>query len=205
MKIVAASTLTLLLLFAMSSGVQAQFRMDTSRVNQVAKTDTSASDTGKWHMKKSPTLALVLSAVIPGAGQVYCDQWWKVPIIYAGFGTMLYAALLQNSRFIYISDSVVNQTNRGDLSDAARYASAREFYRDDRDKYYIYSALFYIANLIDAVISAHLYDFDVSDEPTQGSTQPAATPPPTSAPSKFAKSLFDPGDQHLKLNFHYHF
>ena len=156
-------------------------------------------------MKKSPTLALVLSAVIPGAGQVYCDQWWKVPIIYAGFGTMLYAALLQNSRFIYISDSVVNQTNRGDLSDAARYASAREFYRDDRDKYYIYSALFYIANLIDAVISAHLYDFDVSDEPTQGSTQPAATPPPTSAPSKFAKSLFDPGDQHLKLNFHYHF
>ncbi|MDP4220294.1 MAG: DUF5683 domain-containing protein, partial [Bacteroidota bacterium] len=39
----------------------------------------------------------------------------------------------------------------------------REFYRDDRDKFYIYAALVYIANLLDAYISAHLFDFDVSD------------------------------------------
>lgn len=117
-------------------------------------------------MQKSPWVALGLSAVLPGAGQIYLGQWYKVPFIVGGIGACLTAALIQNDRYLYTADSVRNQQARGDVATSLRYAKAREFYRDDRDKFYIYAAIVYIANLIDAYIAAHLYDFDVSDPGT---------------------------------------
>lgn len=117
-------------------------------------------------MHKDPWLALGLSAILPGAGQVYNEQIWKTPIIFAAFGGCIYAALLQDHRLNYTQDSINNQICRGDYALADRYTSVRDFYRDDRDKFYIYAGLVYIANLLDAYISAHLFDFDVSDTKT---------------------------------------
>lgn len=117
----------------------------------------------RYTMTKQPFLALGLSAALPGAGQIYNEQWWKVPLIAAGFGGCIYAGILQNGRMIDAQDSINIITERGDLALASRYRTVRDFYRDDRDKWYIYAGLVYLANLIDAYISAHLYDFDVSD------------------------------------------
>lgn len=117
-------------------------------------------------MKKDPLLALGLSAALPGAGQVYNGQWWKTPVIFGAFGACIYAALLQDTRLSHTQDSISNQISRGEFDLAARYTSVRDFYRDDRDKFYIYAGLVYIANLLDAYISAHLFDFDVSDTKT---------------------------------------
>jgi hypothetical protein len=143
----------IIIILVLSSLSRAQFR----------DTVTVAADTGKFHMQKSPWIALGLSAILPGAGQVYVGQWYKVPFIVGGIGACLTGAFIQNNRYLYTSDSVHNQLARGDTMTSLRYAHAREFYRDDRDKFYIYAAIFYIANLIDAYIAAHLYDFDVSD------------------------------------------
>lgn len=117
-------------------------------------------------MHKDPFLALGLSAALPGAGQVYNEQIWKAPIIFAAFGGCIYGALLQNHRMQYTQDSIDNQICRGEYALADKYTSVRDFYRDDRDKFYIYAGLVYIANLLDAYISAHLFDFDVSDTKT---------------------------------------
>ena len=117
-------------------------------------------------MQKSPWVALGLSAVLPGAGQVYLGQWYKVPFILGGIGACLGAALYQNDQYLAMADSVRNQAARGETETSSRYARAREVYRDDRDKFYIYASIIYIANLIDAYIAAHLYDFDVSDPGT---------------------------------------
>ena len=40
----------------------------------------------------------------------------------------------------------------------------REFYRDQRDNFIIYSVILYVVNLIDAYVDAQLYDFDVSEK-----------------------------------------
>jgi hypothetical protein len=120
-------------------------------------------DTAGFKMTRDPWLAFGLSAVIPGAGQVYLGQWYKAPFIVAGVGGCIVAALVQNNRYHYIADSVTNQLARGDNYNASRYTSVREFYRDDRDRWYIYAGLVYVANLLDAYIAANLYDFDVSD------------------------------------------
>ena len=137
-----------------------------------AMRDTSvvSTDTGAFHMAKSPLKAVLLSAILPGAGQVYLGQAWKLPIIYglvAGFGWGVY---IQNSRYHAMIDSVNIQTAMETGPDSTRaynlahaYANSREFYRNDRDKWWIYLGLTYIADILDAYVSANLYDFDVSN------------------------------------------
>lgn len=130
-------------------------------------------DTGAFHMTKSPTTAVVLSALLPGAGQVYLAQTWKVPIIWALGGSFLYGALVQNGRYHEWADSTAAAEARGDAYYTVIYSNRREFYRDDRDKWWIYLGLTYIANILDAYIAAHLYDFDVSNP---GSSEKTISP-----------------------------
>jgi hypothetical protein len=44
-------------------------------------TKKQSSTTKKFRMKKSPTVAVLLSAVLPGAGQFYNQSYWKIPIL----------------------------------------------------------------------------------------------------------------------------
>ncbi|MFI5202280.1 MAG: DUF5683 domain-containing protein [Candidatus Kapaibacterium sp.] len=144
-----------------------------------------------FHMTKSPLEAVLLSAALPGAGQVYLHQAWKVPIIYALAGGFFYAALLQNSRYFAAIDSVNNRFARHTSVDtfyALAWGNSREFYRNDRDKWWIYLGLAYIANILDAYVSANLYDFDVST--------------PGSSP---IESYYDPIDRRVEVSYTLHF
>ena len=149
------------------ASANAQFRDTTKEAKVIV-------DTGHFHMHKSPTLAIILSAVLPGAGQIYTGGWYKAPFIIGGIVGCFVVASIQNTRYHIDIDSVNNQLARGDTYNANRYTNQREFYRDDRDKFYIYAALVYIANLLDAYISAHLFDFDVSDPNTASLEAPRA-------------------------------
>src|ERR1035437_3536160 len=68
----------------------------------------AAPDTGEFHMTKSPLEAVLLSVVIPGAGQVYLEQTWKLPFIYGLIGGFFYGALIQNTRYLYTQDTINN-------------------------------------------------------------------------------------------------
>ena len=129
----------------------------------------TVTDTGGFHMTKSPLTAVLLSAVLPGAGQAYLDQYWKVPIIWGVIGGFFYGEQIQNLRYHQAQHSVdtanADTTNGGATGSffAHAWENAREFYRDDRDKWWIYLGITYIATILDAYIASHLYDFDVSD------------------------------------------
>src|SRR5438046_7313271 len=85
----------------------AQFR-DSSKTSNVS------SDTSHFVMQRSPWLALGLSAVLPGAGQIYTGGWYKAPFIVGGIIGCLYGAYIQNGRYLVYIDSVNNQNARGD-------------------------------------------------------------------------------------------
>ncbi|MEI8133534.1 MAG: DUF5683 domain-containing protein [bacterium] len=144
----------LLFSFFVANSSVAQFRDSSKKKN---------ADTSHFQMQRSPTVALVLSGIVPGAGQIYTGGWYKAPFLLGAIVGCFYAASVQNGRYQADVDSVKNQTARGDTFRASLYTNQREFYHDDRDKWYIYAGLFYMANLIDAYISAHLFDFDVSE------------------------------------------
>jgi hypothetical protein len=116
-----------------------------------------------FRMRKNPWVAVGLSAVLPGAGQYYNKSYWKIPVIAAFGGYFGYIIVKNNNDFIDFRDryaaSQTAQNPEGDLTLKAQ----REFYRDERDRFYLYGALLYLINLIDAYVDAHLYDFDVSE------------------------------------------
>ena len=47
----------------------------------------------------SPHRATIYSMVLPGLGQIYNRQWWKVPILYGGLGTSVYFITVNNGYF----------------------------------------------------------------------------------------------------------
>jgi hypothetical protein len=123
----------------------------------------------------NPKLAMKRSLMVPGWGQVYNKQIWKVPIIYAGLGitasVFTYNLKTYNDvRFAY-NARVTNNT--ADIAKIKPYlaplnvnqlASNRRVFRQQID----YSVLFFIAfwglNVADAIVFGHLKDFDVSDD-----------------------------------------
>jgi hypothetical protein len=115
-----------------------------------AMRDTSAvsADTGAFHMAKSPLKAVLLSAILPGAGQVYLGQTWKLPIIYGLVGGFAYGVIIQNARYHWAIDSVNSEMAKAYGPDSSQayqrsqaFAATREFYRNDRDKWWLTSSM----------------------------------------------------------------
>ncbi len=120
----------------------------------------------------SPHKAVIYSAIVPGLGQVYNKKYWKVPIIYAAGGTLVYFIKTNNTeyqRFRKAYDAVVaNDPNNPDEFNG-RYskdvlANARDYYRKYRDLSVIGIAGLYFLNIIDAMVDAYFFNFDVSDD-----------------------------------------
>lgn len=140
-----------------------------------AEAQTTAPDTTQKSIViketgHSPKRAVRLSAILPGAGQVYNDKIWKVPIIYAGFATLGYSIHFSHKNFKEFNTPLVNRLN-GDSSDVYldvytndNLRQLKNFYQRNRDLSIIGTVVLYTLNIVDAYVDAHLYEFDVSDD-----------------------------------------
>jgi hypothetical protein len=108
---------------------------------------------------KSTGLAMLLSAVLPGAGQVYNEAYWKAPLV-LGLGVYFAAEFIRNNR--YADDyRQLYLASPGDPN-AATYKRLREDYKNLRDANAWYFVILYVLNIVDAYVDASLYGFDVS-------------------------------------------
>ena len=146
------------------------FLFSVSALSQSAdtiKADTSLSDSG-FVMQKSPMGAMLRSAVLPGFGQFYNESYWKIPVIWGVSAWFLYLWNDRNDLYVYYKDQYNISLNETSNSSSSFYKARRDFYRDDRDLFAIYLGLTYFLNLIDglniidAVVDAHLFDFDIN-------------------------------------------
>ena len=117
-----------------------------------------------------PTKAALLSAAIPGLGQAYNKKYWKIPIVWAGLGTFAYFIKWNDERYQYYRRQLIYEVE-GDLDypnetelDQATLTSARDTYRRSRDQLAIYGILFYLIQIVDANVDAHLIEFDVNQD-----------------------------------------
>ncbi len=121
----------------------------------------------------SPTKATLMSACLPGLGQIYNRKYWKVPVIYAGFGILSYFIYFNTDQYLdykcaYIEKSYGNTA--GNYSYLVnRYSSeellsAREYYRRNLEVTCLLTALWYVLNILDATVDAHLYTYNISKD-----------------------------------------
>jgi hypothetical protein len=115
---------------------------------------------------KSPGLAMLFSAVIPGAGQFYNRSYWKVPVV-LGLGLYFASTWLDQNRRTqdYRQKYAASLTAASpDLFISNQYLNEREFYRQQRDTFAWYFFILYILNIADAYVDASLFNFDVGPD-----------------------------------------
>jgi len=132
------------------------------------------NDTTSVSVKKhSPTKASLFSTVIPGLGQAYNKKYWKVPVIYAGFGALFYFAIDNNKEYQKFKDAYEARTDTNSTAvDVFANTPAtlddiikgKDKWRRYRDLDYIGIAILYILNIVDASVDAHFFDYDISDD-----------------------------------------
>ena len=115
------------------------------------------------HKTKSPGLAMLFSAVVPGGGQFYNESYWKVPVV-LGFGVYFASQWLHNNRLYKDYRDKYTQSLLENPSGDGRMLQLREFYKDQRDTFTWYFAILYFVNIADAYVDASLYEFDVSGD-----------------------------------------
>lgn len=154
-----------------------------------AETKNDSSDThnlkndSKNRIKHSPRTAIIMSAVIPGLGQIYNRKYWKVPIIY-GSAIGLYLTYDYNyTRYVRLQKSITEYSKEETISDQEIREKAdawirggknpldylkpyRDHYRKYKDLNLIMMGGLYVLNIIDAMVDAHLFMFDINDDLT---------------------------------------
>lgn len=155
----------LLLLFLGAQPSFSQSQAETERI----ETQSSPGEKPVYStLPKNPRKATILSAVLPGAGQVYNNKAWKVPIIYAGFMTNIYFINFNNKRYQTFRSALFafDEGDRSQFPSLNREALVRnvEYWRQNRDLTIVLLAAIYTLNLVDANVDAHLSGFDISDD-----------------------------------------
>jgi len=156
--------------FAHSSRAQISTPRPAAPTVTAKQTDTLQRQT-KW--EPNPKKAGLYAALLPGMGQVYNRQYWKLPIVYGGLTVAGYFIVTNSKEYTNLRQAYVGRIsakNTGTLA-TDKYV---DVYSDDQLKQLqddanrklnmtiVYSSLAYALQILDAVTSAHLRNFDVS-------------------------------------------
>jgi hypothetical protein len=123
---------------------------------------------------------MIYSAVLPGLGQIYNKKWWKVPIVYVGFGALAGSTIYNatnysryKSKYIYMLENDLEEYESQSIYEVQWYKNTHRKYRD---RFIIATAGFYLLQILDASVDAYMIDFDVSDD-LSININPVFTPP----------------------------
>ena len=160
----------------------------------------SAQADSTFSVVRSPNGAL-RRAVVPGWGQWYNRQYFKIPVVYAGLGAITAGIIYANGRYVkyrrsYLFTARVDAMGEPVFPDYAtdyagllaeldlpaestlteaeilsqrrrlepQFKKNRELFRRNRDLLVIGIGIWYGLTIIDAFVSAHLFEFDISDD-----------------------------------------
>lgn len=143
---------------------------DTAGIMAAVKKDTVA--------KHNPRTATRRSALIPGWGQAYNKEYWKIPLVYGilAIPTGLYFynnSYYKKTKFAYEARF---KEAKGDTTDVpfideqlknlsiTSLQSYRNSFRRDRDYSILWFLLAWGLQVADATVFAHLKQFDVSND-----------------------------------------
>jgi hypothetical protein len=156
-------------LLFLTNRTTAQVSDSSSTFKKLSITDSIKTDSLKIKKYHSPKKAVVFSMILPGLGQAYNKKYWKIPLVYAAAGGLMYSFQFNQSRYIKyrnaysdrlkgIPDDYIGKYSNDQLNTLFKY------YHRYRDLSVIGFAALYAINIIDASVDAHLFSFNVSDD-----------------------------------------
>jgi len=141
---------------------------DSIRIMRHGKVITVESYAKRYQPRK----AILYSAVFPGLGQAYNKKYWKLPIVYGGFGiitavVITYNQYYQTAKSQLFGTLAVPAIPPSDIYTGYTQEQLRSIvdtYRRQRDYFLIIGIFWYILQMVDAHVDAHLKEFDLNPQ-----------------------------------------
>ena len=158
--------LRVLFLLGISFAVQAQTKDNSLTSEEVLKKD--------GYNPLTPARAAFYSAILPGLGQTYNKDYWKVPIVYGALAIPIYYYATNNTSYkryrrafklreAGLKDEFVFD-NGTELISRSGLISAQKTLKQNRDTSLLTFAALYVLQVLEASVSAHLLQFNVNDQ-----------------------------------------
>ena len=117
----------------------------------------------------APSKAAFYSAVLPGLGQIYNKKYWKAPIVWGAIGTSVFFYVDNNNKYNRYREAfkleIAERPHEFDGTVEGRAAydkqaleSAQTTFKKNRDLSLFITIGFYILNIVEANVDAHLPD-----------------------------------------------
>ena len=145
---------------------------DTVRNISAVDTLQKPLEVAKKKKRHSPTKAALFSALLPGLGQGYNKKYWKIPIVYAGLAGLGFGVYYTGSNFINYRNAYRLQIDENPLTigsykgvlEANALKSYRDYYKRLLDITAICTGVWYLLNIVDAAVDAHLFDWNMRND-----------------------------------------
>jgi hypothetical protein len=156
--------------------------------NGTAQDTLSLAKPAKHKFQADPLKATMLAVVFPGLGQIYNRAYWKIPLVYAGFGALIYTAGFNSKNYTTYMQAYQDFTDASPKTiryqvlinappesyDPLLHPETYSYYKDQmlrmvdyykryRDLSYIGIAGWYLISILDANVDASLFNYDISD------------------------------------------
>ena len=152
-----------------------QFVQEVDTVETYVYTSTFKPDAQK---------AVWLATIVPGLGQIYNRQYWKLPIIYGGTLALAYGITWNDRMYVDYRKGYVDLMDKNPNTNYFEYllpagvtldSTNKDYYtkviknkldnyRRNRDLCIITTAVLYLLSIIDAYVDAQLFDYDISPD-----------------------------------------
>ena len=132
-----------------------------------------------------PGRATLYSILLPGLGQAYNGEYWKIPIYWGGLVASFHYYNLNNTNYLRYKRFYNEATDPESTTKPPIFADAALYYRDVFRRWRDYSIVailgVYLLQIIDANVFAYMQDFDVSDDLSMHIAPAVITPETTYA------------------------
>lgn len=147
----------------------------------VISESAASSTTGRDHLvvkagfQPNPKKSALFSAILPGSGQLYNRQYWKVGLVYAGIGVAGYFLIDNTRQYRKYRKAYVERLSNPNYQDeftglwspeqtVTNLQTLQNTYKKYLDLTYLISGIGYVLQVIDALAFAHLKNFDISHD-----------------------------------------
>lgn len=158
-----------------------------------AQDTTAVASNTKKVRRYFPMKATMLAAALPGSGQIYNRKYWKIPLVYAGFGGLGYAVGFNSTQhnkytkaYQDFTDNIPQTDSYKDLirgypqtnydpsvnpnADPSQVAWVKDgllrqidYFKKYRDLSMMGIAAWYLITILDANVDASLSDYDIGE------------------------------------------